>query len=467
MPGTITPLPVMMEEEEIEREKRDFLKKQPPESIVLRYGYQKKLIELRFNGETSPGCGQKFVIRSPRGLELAEMVTTVCGNGGCGHSVTRKQMLSYIEQSGGKHFPFTKEGRIDREATPDDLAEQKRLDAEKPRWVQLCKQLIRELDLDMKLVDVEPLLGGERIVFYYLAEQYVDFRQLVARLGSEAQTRVEMVQLNHREEARIVADYEKCGQHCCCKQFLKVLKPVSMRSAKVQKATLDPSKISGRCGRLMCCLRYEDKTYSDLKKNLPHKKTVVETEDGIGTVLDSQILTQLVLVKIPGQPQPNAYPVESLRKLEKDEVKAWQEEQARLEQEARERWQKRQERKAAGPRPRRDDSKPAGGKPSTGETAPSGDDGTAEHAAQGDGTGKKRRRRRRKRGPEGGNPGESDSPAGGSSAASSSDEPQGSQGYRNDAQSGDGGPKKRRRRRRRRGGGGGSGDGGGGSSNGD
>src|SRR5690606_4697896 len=111
---------------------------------------------------------------------------------------------------------------------------------------------------------------------------------------------------------RLVADYEKCGQHCCCKNFLKVLKPVSMRSAKVQKATLDPTKISGRCGRLMCCLRYEDETYEDLRKRLPHRKTVVETEDGIGEVSDTQILTQLVLVWIPGKGR-NAYPLENIR----------------------------------------------------------------------------------------------------------------------------------------------------------
>ncbi|MFW6337032.1 MAG: PSP1 domain-containing protein, partial [Phycisphaeraceae bacterium] len=345
MPGTITPLPVMMEEEEIEREKQELLKKQPPESIVVRYSYQKKLIELKYEGETTPGCGTKFVIRSPRGIELGEMVTTVCPNGGCGHAVTRKQMRTYIDKSGGRDFPFTTDGRILREAAREDELEQQRLDELKPEWIAKCKALIDELSLDMKLVDVEPLLGGERVVFYYLAENYVDFRELVKRLGSDLQTRVEMVQLNAREEARIVADYEKCGQHCCCKQFLKVLKPVSMRAAKVQKATLDPSKISGRCGRLMCCLRYEDKTYSELKKNLPHRKTIVETPDGTGTVLDGQILTQLVLVKIPGSPQANAYPVEDIRPLDKEEVKQWKEQQAEQQREAEERWKKRQERK--------------------------------------------------------------------------------------------------------------------------
>jgi hypothetical protein len=107
-----------------------------------------------------------------------------------------------------------------------------------------------------------------------------------------------MRQVGARDEARITADYERCGQYCCCKNFLKVLKPVSMKSAKTQKATLDPLKISGRCGRLMCCLRYEDETYEDLRKRLPHRKSRVGTPDGDGIVIDTQILTQLALVRL-------------------------------------------------------------------------------------------------------------------------------------------------------------------------
>jgi hypothetical protein len=128
-----------------------------------------------------------------------------------------------------------------------------------------------------------------------------------------------MHQVNARDEARLVADYEKCGQHCCCRQFLKVLKPVSMRSAKVQKATLDPTKISGRCGRLMCCLRYEDETYEVLRKKLPHRQTRVITADGLGTVIDTQVLTQLALVQLDNQEAPQAYPIDTLKPLPKDQ----------------------------------------------------------------------------------------------------------------------------------------------------
>ena len=106
-----------------------------------------------------------------------------------------------------------------------------------------------------------------------------------------------MRQIGSRDEAKLLGDVESCGQQCCCQRFLKHLKPVNMRMAKMQKATLDPAKISGYCGRLKCCLRYEDETYTDLKKRLPKKNTKVKTKHGQGKVVDTQILTQLVMVE--------------------------------------------------------------------------------------------------------------------------------------------------------------------------
>ena len=314
MAGSITPLPVMLEEED----RKIYEALEPPKSMVVRYGQQKLVAELPYNGDAKPGCGSKLVIRTSRGTELAEMLTTTCSNSGCAKSVSRKDMLKYIENSGGKDYPFTDQGKVLRVAELADLNEQARLDSGKTDTLKLARNHVKTLGLEMKPVDVEFLLGGERIIIYYTAENWVDFRDLVKRLASELQTRIEMHQVNDREEARLVADYERCGQYCCCKNFLKVLKPVSMRSAKVQKATLDPQKISGRCGRLMCCLRYEDQTYETLRKKLPHRKTLVETEDGVGLVLDTQILTQLVLVKI-GPAAPSAYPLENIRVLNKEE----------------------------------------------------------------------------------------------------------------------------------------------------
>jgi cell fate regulator YaaT (PSP1 superfamily) len=123
-----------------------------------------------------------------------------------------------------------------------------------------------------------------------------------------------MRQIGSRDEAKLLGDVESCGQECCCIRFLQLLKPVNMRMAKMQKATLDPSKISGYCGRLKCCLRYEDETYMELKKRLPKKNSWVQTKRGEGKVIDGQILTQLVVVEHEGG-EKEVVPVEEITVL--------------------------------------------------------------------------------------------------------------------------------------------------------
>jgi len=288
-----------------------------PKTLVVKYGSMKLVAEYRYDGDVKPGCGTKLVARTHRGTELVEMLTTTCENAGCSKSVTRQEMLEYIENSGGKDFPFHTNGRVIRVATIEDLNRQRELDARKFEQVKFIKQMVFDRKLPMKVVDVEPILGEEVLTVYYMSEDRVDFRDLVRDLAAHFSTRIEMRQVGARDEARLVADYERCGQHCCCKNFLKVLKPISMRAAKMQKATLDPLKISGRCGRLMCCLRYEDQTYHQLKKNLPHRKTRVGTSEGPGIVLDSKILAQLVLVQLEGSGREIAVPLEELMDPEK------------------------------------------------------------------------------------------------------------------------------------------------------
>src|SRR5688572_18586875 len=273
----------------------------PPSSLVVRYGHLRMIGEFPYDGETRPGCGAKVVIETRRGTEMAEVLTTTCSKGGCAKSITRDKLFEYIDNSGGKDYPFSTEGRVLRIASPDDYAKQSRLEAEKPDYVAACKTLIREMDLPMKLVEVELLLGGEMATFFFMSEHRVDFRSLVKHLASRFRTRIQMHQVGARDEARLVADYETCGQHCCCKQFLKVLKPISMGSAKMQKATLDPNKISGRCGRLKCCLRYEEETYDDLRRKLPRINSRVRTAEGTGVVLETMILTQLVKVRLDSE----------------------------------------------------------------------------------------------------------------------------------------------------------------------
>jgi len=247
---------------------------------------------------------------------LAEVVTTTCTNGGCAKSVTRDKLMEYIENSGGDDYPFSTDGRVVRIATVEDHQRQTAVEASKGDYVAACKTLIRELDLPMKLVEVELLMGGEMATFFFMSEARVDFRGLVKHHAGRFRTRIQMHQVGARDEARLVADYETCGQHCCCKQFLKVLKPISMGAAKMQKATLDPNKISGRCGRLKCCLRYEETTYEDLKRKLPRVGSRVRTSEGVGFVEETMILTQLVKVRLDNSERMVAVANEEL--LERD-----------------------------------------------------------------------------------------------------------------------------------------------------
>ncbi len=317
LPMPIVPLPVFeadadphhrsaMSDEEI------YARREAPKTIVIRFGHLKHVAEYPYDGTAKPGCGSKLVARTHRGTEVVEMLTTTCANSGCGKSVSRREMLDYIDNSGGKDYPFHTKGRILRVASIDDLNQQSSLEGTRREAVKFAKALVADLKLPMKIVEAEPIIGGECLTFYYMSEQRIDFRDLVQRLASRFSTRIEMRQVGARDEARIVADYERCGQHCCCKNFLKVRKPVSMRQAKVQKATLDPWKISGRCGRLMCCLRYEDQTYKELKANLPHRNTRVGTAEGPGVVIDTKILVQLVLVRLEHDMREVAVPVEEL-----------------------------------------------------------------------------------------------------------------------------------------------------------
>jgi cell fate regulator YaaT (PSP1 superfamily) len=309
----ITPLP-QFEADLAEQDREIYERLKPPSSVVVRFGVMKMIGEFPYSGDVKPGCGSKLVVKTHRGTELGEMLTSTCPNAGCSKSVTRQEMLQYIENSGGREYPFfSMQGRVLRIATVEDLNQQAAIESQRPQLVRSTRALAERLGMtNMKVVDAEPILGGEKLTFYFTSEDRVDFRELVEELAKIHGTRIEMRQVGARDEARLVADYERCGQHCCCKQFLKVLKPISMKSAKIQKATLDPLKISGRCGRLMCCLRYEDETYDHLRARLPKKKTRVKTSDGWGLVLDTQILTQLVLVQLDSNYEQVAIPLEEL-----------------------------------------------------------------------------------------------------------------------------------------------------------
>ena len=263
-------------------------------TTVIRFGVMNWIGEFSYKPRTVFKCGAKVVIQTDRGIELGEQVSLTCN--GCDKCVTREQIAAYVKKSGNEHFRL-RAGKILREASGEDITDHAKLNARVKDECDDSALLAAQLGLEMKIVTVEHLLGGERVVYYFMSDGRVDFRELVHELADKHQTRIEMRQVGPRDEARLVADYEICGRECCCKNFLKTLRPITMKMAKIQKATLDLSKVSGRCGRLRCCLRYEHEGYESLAAKLPKRGQRIRTEFGVGLVVDRQILTQLVSIK--------------------------------------------------------------------------------------------------------------------------------------------------------------------------
>ena len=268
---------------------------QPDTRVLISYGKMATLGWFENKAGIIKKTHTKVVIKTPRGLEIGDVVGPFCYKHG--HFKYSNEQIENYYPDRTKDYPISGGGQMVRYATKEDVMEADHLDILAKDELRTCQKLANEMELPMKIVDAEHLLGGERIIFYFISENRIDFRELVKKLAREFQTRIELRQIGSRDEARIIGDYESCGLECCCRRFLKILAPVNMRMAKVQKATLDPSKISGHCGRLKCCLRYEDETYKVLKNRLPKKNTVVKTETGYGRVVDGQILTQLVVIE--------------------------------------------------------------------------------------------------------------------------------------------------------------------------
>jgi len=264
--------------------------------MLVRYGRMNTLGFFEHNETNIPKLPTRVVVKTEKGLELGSLVGQLASYKDGRLKLTDEQIEQYFNAE-DTESSFEQAGKFIRYASAADVTEERHLRKIAKDEIECCKQFVKEMNLPMKIVDAEHIFGGERIVFYFMSDGRVDFRDLVKRLAQEYQTRIEMRQIGSRDEAKLLGDIESCGQECCCKRFLKILKPVNMRMAKMQKATLDPSKISGYCGRLKCCLRYEDQTYTQLKKQLPRKNARVTTKHGQGKVVDTQILTQLVVVE--------------------------------------------------------------------------------------------------------------------------------------------------------------------------
>ncbi len=188
--------------------------------------------------------------------------------------------------------------KILRVATEKDLKKVEENKKKSDEAFKICEQLIVEHKLDMKLVEVEYYFDGGKIVFFFTSDGRVDFRELVKDLASRFHTRIELRQIGVRDEAKMLGGIGICGQPYCCKRFLNDFEPVSIKMAKEQGLSLNPTKISGSCGRLMCCLKYEEDAYNYLASITPRVGSTVKTPDGIGVVTDVNLVTGNLFVKL-------------------------------------------------------------------------------------------------------------------------------------------------------------------------
>ena len=227
--------------------------------------------------------GDHVIIDTARGPEYG-----ICAGGN--HHIPTKDVVT----------PLRAVLRIATEHDEKIVAENR---AKERRAYEVCMQKIQEQQLDMQLVSAECAFDSSKILFFFTADERVDFRDLVKQLASAFHTRIELRQIGVRDKAKMVGGLGICGRPFCCASFLEDFQPVSIKMAKTQSLSLNPTKISGTCGRLMCCLKYEQDAYEDLIKNSPKVESFVDTPDGRGTVVELDLLRQRVKVRMEDRPE--------------------------------------------------------------------------------------------------------------------------------------------------------------------
>ena len=217
------------------------------------------------------------IVETARGVELAEVAKGV-------HEVADDMIVQPLKE-------------IIRVATEEDERKREEYSKKEDRALKICAEKVLHHNLDMKLVSAEYAFDGSKLVFYFTADDRVDFRELVKDLASEFKTRIELRQIGVRDEARMLGGLGSCGRPVCCNSFLDEFRPVSIKMAKDQNLSLSPTKISGLCGRLMCCLQYEQAAYEDMKKKMPKVGKKVQSPAGEGTVIENNAITEKTRVK--------------------------------------------------------------------------------------------------------------------------------------------------------------------------
>ena len=191
--------------------------------------------------------------------------------------------------------------RVIRKATPVDLLQAEYYRTQELLALEKCNQIVAELDIPIKVIQAEYSFDGSRLLFSFISEQRIDFRDLVKELARALKTRIEMKQVGARDETKILDGYGRCGRRLCCSSWLTDFHPVSIRMAKQQGLPLAPTEISGLCGRLLCCLAYEDEMYAEIKKTLPRVGSQVKTEQGVMAIIRGlNVIKETVLLEIEG-----------------------------------------------------------------------------------------------------------------------------------------------------------------------
>jgi len=227
--------------------------------------------------------GDHLIIETARGPEYG-----ICAGGN--HMIQGKDVVAPLRS-------------VIRPATPADERTVQENRAKEKTAYEICLQKIADHQLDMQLVSAEYAFDGSKVLFFFTADERVDFRELVKNLASTFHTRIELRQIGVRDKAKMVGGLGICGRPFCCASFLDDFQPVSIKMAKTQNLSLNPTKISGTCGRLMCCLKYEQDTYEDLLRTSPKAESFVDTPEGRGTVVEVDLLRQRVKVRMEDAPE--------------------------------------------------------------------------------------------------------------------------------------------------------------------
>ena len=256
--------------------------------------------------------GQYVIVETVRGVECGECAVA---NKEVSEEILVKPLKSII-----------------RVANAEDLANMEKNLRKEEKAFAICEEKIKHFGLDMHLLDVEYTFDGSKVLFFYTAPERVDFRELVKCLASVFKVRIELRQIGVRDEAKLLGGLGICGRGFCCKEFLHDFQPVSIKMAKEQGLSLNPVKISGTCGRLMCCLKYEQSSYEYLLKITPKIGALVETVDGKGEVVDNNLLTGMLKVRLDRNPDaaPGKYNRKDVKIIRDAQIKLNREEIAAL-----------------------------------------------------------------------------------------------------------------------------------------